>query len=443
MQSLYSIVSRSTFIFLISFLAILVSVVVCSEDVSTVHAKKKIKSYDGINIIEPGLTFQALASGFGFPTGMAFVEPDNILVIEKNTGRVIQIRNGTEMTEPLLDVNVANMSERGLLGIAISHNNNNTSAPPYVFLYYTETEGKDGTKILGNRLYRYELVNNTLINPKLLLDLPYLPGPSHDGGVIKIGPDNKSVYLVIGNLNYIQNQTYMTKAQNVRDGPAPDGRGGILRVTFDGDVVGGKGILGDSEPLNKYYAYGLRNSFGIGFDSVTGNLWDTENGQSMNDEINLVKPGFNSGWRIIQGPSFLQKDFDKKDLEDFDGKGVYRDPEFDWLQTIAPTSVLFFNSDKLGEKYENDLFIASVKNGTIYHFDLNEARTHLDLDGPLADKVADNSNELQDIIFAKGLGIITDLEVGPDGHLYVLAEHRRDGTIFRINQIVNSTIATK
>ena len=171
------------------------------------------------------------------------------------------------MKEPLLDVNVANMSERGLLGLAISHNNNNISAPPYVFLYYTESEGKDGTKILGNRLYRYELVNNTLINPKLLLDLPYLPGPSHDGGVVKIGPNNKSVYLVIGNLNFMQNETYMTKAQNVKDGPAPDGRGGILRVTFDGDVVGGKGILGDSEMLNKYYGYGLRNSFGIGFYS--------------------------------------------------------------------------------------------------------------------------------------------------------------------------------
>jgi len=140
-QSLSSIVSRSTFIFLISFLVIVVSVVVCSGDVSSVYAKK-LKSYEVISIIEPGLTFQPLVSGFAFPTGMAFVDPDNILVIEKNTGRVIQIRNGTEMKEPLLDVNVANMSERGLLGIAISHNNNNVSAPPYVFLYYTETEGK-------------------------------------------------------------------------------------------------------------------------------------------------------------------------------------------------------------------------------------------------------------------------------------------------------------
>ena len=98
---------------------------------------------------------------------------------------------------------------------------------------------------------------------------------------------------------------------------------------------------------------------------VTGNLWDTENGQSMNDEINLVKPGFNSGWRVIQGPSFLQKDFDKKALEDFDGKEFIGIQNLTGLQTIAPTSVLFFNSDKMGKKYENDLFVASVKNGTI------------------------------------------------------------------------------
>ena len=53
--------------------------------------------------------------------------------------------------------------------------------------------------------------------------------------------------------------------------------------------------------LNKYYAYGIRNSFGIDFDPVTGNLWDTENGPGFGDEINLVEPGFNSGWSRVQG----------------------------------------------------------------------------------------------------------------------------------------------
>src|SRR5437867_13070030 len=97
------------------------------------------------------------------------------------------------------------------------------------------------------------MVNNKLINPKLLIDLPSFPGLSHDGGVLKIGPDKKSLYLIIGNVNYAQNVTYMTQAQNVKNGPSPDGRGGIIRNTFDGGMVGGKGNLGNSKPHNLYY----------------------------------------------------------------------------------------------------------------------------------------------------------------------------------------------
>jgi aldose sugar dehydrogenase len=433
---------KCKFIYLISLFTILASIIIIYDGYFSSVFATKAKSYKDVNITDPNLTFQPIASGFEFPTGMAFLGLNDILVIEKNTGNVIRIQNGTELKEPILHVNVANLSERGLLGIAVSQNNyNNTSTFPYVFLFYTETDKNDSGKILGNRLYRYDFMDDKLINPKLLLDLPYLPGPSHDGGVLKIGPDNKSVYLVIGNLNFAQNQTYMTKAQNVKDGPAPDGRGGILRITFDGDVVGGKGILGEESPLNKYYAYGLRNSFGIGFDPLTGNLWDTENGQSKHDEINLVMPGFNSGWKVIQGPSSFKKDFARDELEDFGGIGVYRDPEFGWFDAIAPTSVLFFNSDKLGDEYDNDLFVGSVKNGTLYHFDLNEDRTQLDLDGPLADKIADTSAELQDGIFSKRLGIITDLQVGPDGNMYVLADYKRDGTIFRLSPIDSTTNA--
>ena len=167
--------------------------------------------------------------------------------------------------------------------------------------------------------------------------------------------------------------------------------------------------MGDGHPLDKYYAYGIRNSFGIGFDPLSGNLWDTENGQSKHDEINLVKPGFNSGWGAIQGLSANKPEFISKDLVDFGGRGIYRDPEFEWLNSVAPTSVLFLNSDKFGSNYENDLFIGSVKNGTIYHFHLIKDRTQLDLEGPLADKVADDNSEQEnkDMVFAKGFGIIT------------------------------------
>lgn len=380
---------------------------------------------------DTNLQIQEYSSGFKFPTGMNFLGPDDILVIEKNTGKVKEIKNGS-VVGTVLDVNVANVSERGLLGIAVA------SEPNYVFLFYTETENVDGGDVLGNRLYRYEYDDGKLVNPKLLLDLPTIPGPSHNGGVLKIGPDNKSVYLVIGNLNYVQNLTYITKAQNNKDGPPPDGRGGILRITFDGGVVDGEGVLGNDDPLNKYYAYGIRNSFGIGFDSVTGNLWETENGRSTDDEINLVLPGFNSGWREVIGFSNETDEFNEENLETFGGKGIYREPEFIWRDTIAPTSILFIHTDNLGPKYKDNMFVGSVKNGTIFNFPLNQNRTHLVLTGPLADKTADNNQETGSVTFGRNFGIITDLQIGPDGNLYVLSNYKHDGTIFKVSAKTNT-----
>ena len=203
---------------------------------------KQTKKYDDLNINDSNLKFDVVARGFKFPTGMAFLGPNDILVTEKNTGNVIRIQNGIKLDKPILTVNVSNQSERGLLGIAVT---NDGSKPRYVFLYYTETDHNNQSKILGNRLYRYELVanNSQLINPKVLLNLPYMPGPSHNGGVLKIGPDKTSLYLVIGNLNFIQDPKYFGQVQNVKYGPPPDGRGGILRITYDGNVVGARVFL--------------------------------------------------------------------------------------------------------------------------------------------------------------------------------------------------------
>jgi glucose/arabinose dehydrogenase len=315
------------------------------------------------------------------------------------------------------------------------------------------TEAKVGDFPMGNRVYKYELVddNTKLANPKLLLNLPALPDDSHVGGVVAIGPDN-NIYIAVGDqrptaFNRLDHPQYHTKAQNYVNGIEPDGRSGILRITQDGEIVGGKGILGDSHPLNKYYAYGIKNSFGFDFDPITDNLWDTENGPSFGDEINLVEAGFNSGWANIQGYWTLDDEWNKgeevtiplnvKDynLVDFGGKGQYSSPEFTWH--VAPTALKFLNSDKLGKEYENDMFVGDIKNGNLYHFELDKQRTGLLLDGPLADKVASNE-EINQAVFAQGFGGITDIEVGPDGYLYILTFGEEDGAIYKIVPTTNS-----
>ena len=136
--------------------------------------------------------------------------------------------------------------------------------------------------------------------------------------------------------------------------------------------------LGDREPLNLYYSYGLRNSFGIDFDPVTGKLWDTENGEDFGDEINLVEPGFNSEWNKAQGIWTLGEEEDMTEvapLHPENGwqilveKGKYSPPEFTWRDSLGPRTIKFLNSDRLGKQYENDIFVGDIDKGNLYHFD--------------------------------------------------------------------------
>ena len=382
-----------------------------------------------------------------FPTGIDFLGKDDFLISEKDTGNVKRILNGN-VTGPLVHIDVGSKDERGLLGIAISKYENNSSLDnSFVYLYYTQclknkiTHSQD----CRNFIYKYQLdfKNNKLIDPKLIVSLPGLPGPSHNGGKLLIDKQ-KNLFVTIGDLQttkFNQNMKgYDTKAQNIINGTFPDGRAGILRITQDGKP-NGIGILGDKYPLNIYYAYGIKNSFGIGIDTLTGNLWDTENGPQFGDEINLVKPGFNSGWEKVQGiwklnqirekEGILNDSSEEVEFVDFNGKGKYSNPEFVWDKPVVPTALVFLNSDKLGQQYKNDMFVGSAKKGTLFHFDLTSKRESLDLSGTLADLVNSKEDDSSKIHFGENFGVITDLKVGPDGYLYVVSGSP-EGAVYRI-----------
>jgi len=383
-------------------------------------------------VLDSLLKVEVVVEDLDTPTTMAFLAPNDFLILEKDKGTVQRVINGQTLDRPLLDVNVANSVERGMCGIAVSTIGSKT----YVFLYFTEIEGKDGSDRvgkapIGNRLYKYELVDNKLVNPTLLLDLPAIPGPRHNGGAIEIGPDN-NIYVPVGDIDGSFKVDFeATETQNFQKGIDADGRSGILRIKQDGEPVG-EGILGESMPLRLYYAYGIRNSFGLDFDPITGSLWDTENGPHEGDEINLVYPGFNSGWHEIYGFSTSLGKFNKNNLVTFDGKGKYDEPKIAWSKSTGLTSLIFLDSDKLGSQYRNDMFVGDVHNGRIYHFKLNNERNDLILPKVLAGKSTVNPtvSEAKEIVFGEGFGGITDLTLGPDGYLYVVSIGQ--GKVFRI-----------
>ncbi len=378
-------------------------------------------------ISDDNLIVKKFSTGLEYPTTMCFIG-DDMLVLEKNTGKVIRIKdNGVHYNEPVLDVAVDAHWESGLLGITCISN--------HVFLYFSESEsGSDTTKLhdepMKNGVYRYDWNGEKLINPILIKELPgnLDGGHRHNGGAMT--NQNNQIYFVIGDLG--QRATF----QNIPNKTIYE-TSSIFKI--------------DTESSNsvELFAMGIRNSFGLAVDPETGYLWDTENSAHYYDEINLVKSGFNSGWMHVMGPV----DRDNPDIngiqtvpppfENF----IYSDPEFSFERPVAVTAIEFPDGDSF-EKYSDWLFVGDYNNGRIYKFQLNSERTGFIFSNPeLSDLVLDDNDEIDEILFAKGFQTISDIEFHDDA-MYVVSIF--DGSIYKIyeptveeaNKIVQETILT-
>src|SRR5207248_1115130 len=166
----------------------------------------------------------------------------------------------------------------------------------FVYLSYTRSTS-DGGAAIDNRVERYRWNGSKLTLDRKVLVRPATPGPNHDAGKIAFGPDAK-LYAVAGDLNRNESTENFENAKTITATAA------VLRVNPSGASVPSNPFYGNgSRPLADIYAYGIRNSFGLAFDPITGGLWDTENGPDKYDEIDRITPGFNSGWVDITGPT--------------------------------------------------------------------------------------------------------------------------------------------
>ena len=120
-------------------------------------------------------------------------------------------------------------------------------------------------------------------------------------------------------------------------------------------------------------------------------------------------------------------------METFGGHGTYRPPDFVWLNPVAPSAIKFLDSEKYGSEYKNDLLVGDANYGNIYYFKLDDQRMNLELSGKLSDKIANNTEEMNDIFFAKGFGKVADIEIGPEGFLHVLSTQKHVASIYRIS----------
>jgi len=265
-------------------------------------------------------------------------------------------------------------------------------------------------------------------------------------------------------------------------GPEPDEAhftGVILRLNDDGTVPAdnpffdaGRNMGGEvGRNIQKIFAYGIRNSFGMAFDPRSGYLWLEENGEDAFDEINRVDPGMNGGWIEIIGP--VERIAQYKSIEttalhheDFPNLQQFRwppsriadspdqalsrlfvlpgshysDPQFSWKYVLAPAAIGFQTTGALGARYRNDMFVGfSIPvplNGALFRFELTGDRMHIAPSDPrLADRVMDNRTfydmtEGESLLFGTNFGVVTDIQTGPNGNLYVVSLF--NGSVYEI-----------
>ncbi len=457
------------------------------------------------SVVDPDLAVRTAVSGLDQPVSVAFLGRNDMLVLEKATGRVQRVVNGT-VQSTVLDLPVNSASERGLLGIALHPHFYVTGR---VYLFWSETiSGQDSTDLadvplLGNRVDRFYWNGSTLSFDRNIIRFRSFQADAgqplrgnHDGGVLRFGPDKK-LYIVVGDTGrrgQLQNLADGPFGPGIPDdqfgGPEPDDAhltGVILRLNDDGTTPrsnpffrAGRDLGGEvGANVQQVFAYGLRNSFGMDFDPVSGDLWEQENGDDSFTEINRAEPGFNSGWVQIMGPPERITQF--KTIETtvtpsppdpfaatyfglqqirwlptliadsptealsrlFMLRGArYSAPEFSWKFEVAPGGIGFLDSRALGREYRNDLFIGAARDflegGSLFRFDLTKNRKAIDVDDPrLADRVADNIHkweitESESLRFGRDFGVGTDVQTGPNGNLYVVSlSHGNVYEVFR------------
>ena len=446
-------------------------------------------------VLDPDLEVSTAVSGLTQPVTMAFIGDDDMLVLEKPTGRVRRFVDG-EDRGTVLDLNVNSSSERGLLGIAVHPKFKKNG---WIYLFWSEsTTGADsttgdGVRLMGNRIDRFEWDRGKLEFDRNIIEFRAFQQDAgqplrgnHNGGVIRFGPDGK-LYAIVGDTGRRGN------TQNLLDGPfgpgIPDDQFGgpetddahrtgvIVRLDEDGDAPRdnpfyrvGREIGGDvGENVQKLFAYGIRNSFGMAFDPKSGDLWEQENGDDSFSELNRVAAGMNSGWVQIMGPASRVAQF--KEIETspaFNGLqqirwaptniadtpeealsrlfmlpgAFFSDPEMAWKFEVGPGGIGFMDGLGLGREYEDDLFMggstARLEGGHIFRLELTGNRREIDVDDPrLDDKVADNTTkwdgtESETLLFGRNFGVATDVQTGPDGDLYVVSTSR--GAVYEIHR---------
>jgi glucose/arabinose dehydrogenase len=290
------------------------------------------------------------ATGLVTPWGLVRLPDGSALVSERDTGRIVQVAEGGSLREVTRLTETAASGEGGLMGLAVD--------PTDTWLYAYVTTAAD------NRVVRLPLANPGAPREAIVTGIP--KAETHNGGRITFGPDGM-LYVATGD----------TRVSDLAQDPTSLA-GKILRVDPEGGVP-------DDNPFpgSPVWSLGHRNVQGLAFDSQ-GRLWATEFGEKDADELNLIEPGANYGWPLVEGTG---------------NDPAYVNPQAQWTPTsLASPSGLAIVDDVA--------YVASLRGEVLWQVPLVDGRAAT----PIALDLGD-------------LGRLRTVEALPDGSLWLMTSN--------------------
>lgn len=323
------------------------------------------------------------------PYGMAFLPDGRLLVTESREGTLRIVENGKLLPEPVIGTPLGEPPRdhfrRRMLDVAVHPSNG--------WIYLSTSEGADGPPGITGRitLSRGHIRDGHWVDSEVLLELP-----SPEGSGARIAFD-KQGRVYFSTVHAPSGEDIPLEQTGPQDLASPHGK--ILRLMDDGSVPADNPFVDNKEANPYVWSYGLRSPLGLSVDNQD-RLWVAEQGPRGGDELNLILPGRNYGWPVIT----WGHPYDSKPNSSNTNHPKMEQPVVSWVPSPALSGTAFYDADAF-PRWKNSLFVASLKQKTLYR---------ITFDGDMAN--------LQEIILSN-LDRIRDVEVGPDGYLYLINDN--------------------
>ena len=336
------------------------------------------------NTEEVSFQVQTFIDGFEIPWGMAFMPDERLLVTDRIGDVWIVEKDGTNKVKVIGEIpNVRSKGQGGMLDIEIHPDFINNS---YIYLTYSDILDKK----FHTSLIRGKLINNRLVDSEVIFrpKEQFFTKKTHHYGSRIVFDDDGFIYFSIGD------RGDRDLAQNL---DMPNGK--MYRIYDDGTIPSDNPFYHTKGAIKSIWSYGHRNAQGLAIHPITRQIWEAEHGPRGGDEVNIILKGHNYGWPVIT----YGKNYSGTIISRLTHKEGMDQPVFHWTPSIAVCGVAFYDGDQFPE-WKNNLLATSLKFERLHRIEL------------------DGLNMIKDEIIFEAGSRVRDVEIGPNGMIYVALE---------------------